>query len=89
MPRSNDVLWLVKNSHMTCNIQSECFISAKHSYEILKFTEKWKSIFSEKIISATGAVGRVVSVFSFYSNDQSLSPPKIYNPICKNVARKE
>ena len=33
----NDGPWLVKNSHVTCNIESECFISVKHSNAILKF----------------------------------------------------
>ena len=30
-------LWLVNNSHLTCKIQTECFIPAYHSYIELKF----------------------------------------------------
>ena len=33
----NNVIWLVQTSHMTCNTQSESFISDYHSYAMLKF----------------------------------------------------
>ena len=33
----NNALWLFKNSHVSCNNQSECFISPQGKYTTLKF----------------------------------------------------
>ena len=29
-------IWLVKNSHMTSFNQSECMVSSKHNYDMIK-----------------------------------------------------
>ena len=55
----NKTFWLVKTSHITCNTQSEWFISAYHGYATLKYFmistpgiyERWKGLFSHKKIN--------------------------------------